>query len=118
MKLLTRHEEHVLLTILHLENNAYLVTIKEYLEDQTSKELSFGTLYVSLKRLSLKRLGKMGYVRHQVGEATSKRGGKAIKYYSVTKAGVRALEKTREVQVSMWNGFSRLAIKAGRAHES
>jgi PadR family transcriptional regulator PadR len=113
MKLLTRHEEYVLLTILHLEDNAYLVMIKEYLEDQTSKELSFGTLYVSLKRLE-----KMGYVRHQVGATTSKRGGKAIKYYSVTKAGVRALEKTREVQESMWNGFPRLAIKAGRTHES
>jgi PadR family transcriptional regulator PadR len=113
MKLLTRHEEHVLLTILHLEDNAYLVTIKEFLEDQTSKELSFGTLYVSLNRLE-----KMGYVRHQVGAATSKRGGKAIKYYSVTKAGLRALEKTREVQESLWDGFSCLAIKAGRTHES
>ncbi len=113
MKLLTRHEEHVLLTILHLEDNAYLVTIKEYLEDHTSTKLSFGTLYVSLKRLE-----KMAYVRHHVGAATAKRGGKAIKYYSVTKAGVRALEKTREVQESMWNGFSRLAIKAGKTHES
>ena len=113
MKLLTRHEEHVLLTILHLVDNAYLVTIKDYLENQTSKELSYGTLYVSLKRLE-----KMGYVRHQVGVATSKRGGKAIKYYSVTKAGVRALEKTREVQESLWDGFSSLAIKAGSTHES
>lgn len=113
MKLLTRHEEHVLLTILHLGDNSYLVTIKEFLEDHTSKELSFGTLYVSLKRLE-----KMGYVRHRVGEATSKRGGKAIKYYSLTKAGIRALEKTREVQESMWNGFSRLAIKEGGTHET
>ena len=113
MKLLTRHEEHVLLTILHLEHNAYLVTIKEFLEDQTSKELSFGTLYVSLKRLE-----KIGFVRHRVGEATSKRGGKAIKYYSVTKAGISALEKTREVQESLWDGFSRLAIKEGGTHEA
>ena len=113
MKLLTRHEEHVLLTILHLEDNAYLVTIKEYLEDQTSTKLSFGTLYVSLKRLE-----KIGYVRHYVGAATAKRGGKAIKYYSVTKAGLRALKKTREVQESMWSGFSRLAVKAGKTLES
>ena len=113
MKLLTRHEEHVLLTILHLKDNAYLVTVKEHLEDRTSKEVSFGTLYVSLKRLE-----KMGYIRHRVGEATSKRGGKAIKYYSVTKTGIRALEKNREVQDSMWKEFSRLVIKAGRAHES
>ncbi|MBN1273048.1 MAG: PadR family transcriptional regulator [Candidatus Aminicenantes bacterium] len=113
MKPLTRHEEHVLLTILHLEDNAYLVTIKEYLEEQTSRELSFGTLYVSLKRLE-----KMGYIRHLVGEATSKRGGKAIKYYTVTKEGVRKLEKAREVQDSMWNGFSRLAVKLKKHHES
>ena len=112
MKLLTRHEEHALLTILKLQNNAYLVTIKEYLEGHTTKELSFGTLYVSLKRLE-----KMGYLRHYVGEATSKRGGKAIKYYSLTKSGLRALEKTREIQETMWTGFSRLAVKAGKIHE-
>lgn len=113
MKLLTRHEEHVLLTILHLKDNAYLVTIKEYLEGRTTKELSFGTLHVLLNRLE-----KMGYVRFQVGEATSKRGGKAIKYYSVTKTGLRTLEKVREVQNTMWNGYSRLAGEAGETHDS
>ena len=112
MKLLTRHEEHILLTVLHLEDNAYLVTIKEFLEDLTLKELSFGTLYVLLKRLE-----KVDYVRHRVGVATSKRGGKAIKYYSVTKLGVRALEKTREVQKSLWNGFPRLVLKVEKIHE-
>ena len=112
MKLLTRHEEHVLLTILKLDDNAYLVTIKKYLEDQTSKDLSFGTLYVSLQRLV-----KMRYVRHYLGEATSKRGGKAIKYYSVTKAGLRALEKSLQIQESIWNGFSQLAYKVQDSHE-
>lgn len=112
MKLLTRHEEHVLLTILKLEDNAYLVTIKKYLEDHTSKDQSFGTLYVSLQRLA-----KMGYVRNYLGEATSKRGGKAIKYYSVTKAGLRALEKARQIQESIWNGFSQLAYKVQESHE-
>jgi PadR family transcriptional regulator PadR len=112
MKLLTRHEEHVLLTILKLEDNAYLVTIKEYLEDHTSKNLSFGTLYVSLQRL-----GKMGYVRHHLGEATSKRGGKAIKYYSITKAGLRALEKSQQIQESIWDGFSQLAHKVQDSHK-
>ena len=109
MKLLTRHEEHVLLTILKLGDNAYLVTIKEYLEGHIEKDLSFGTLYVSLKRLE-----KMDYIHHSVGEATSKRGGKAIKYYSVSKAGLRAMEESRRIHESMWSGFSRLAVKAGK----
>jgi PadR family transcriptional regulator PadR len=112
MKILTRHEEHVLLTILKLGDNAYLVTIKDYLEGHIEKDHSFGTLYVSLQRLE-----KMGYLRHSVGEATSKRGGKAIKYYSLTKNGLRVLEKSRRIQESMWDGFSRLAVKAEKAHE-
>ena len=112
MKLLTRHEEHVLLTILKLGDNSYLVTIKEYLEGHIEKDLSFGTLYVLLQRLE-----KIGYIRHSVGEATSKRGGKAIKYYSITKTGLRVLEKSRQLQESMWGGFSRLAVKAGKSHE-
>ena len=112
MKLLTRHEEQVLLTILKLEDNAYLVTIKNYLEDHTSKNLSFGTLYVSLQRLE-----KYGYVRHYLGEAVSKRGGKAIKYYSLTKAGLRALEKARRIQESLWEGFAKLAYKGQDSHE-
>lgn len=112
MKLLTRHEEHVLLTILKLEDNAYLVTIKKYLEEYTSKTLSLGTLYVSLQRL-----GKMGYIRHHLGEATSKRGGKAIRYYSLTKTGLKALEQARQIQESIWNGFSQLAYKVQDSHE-
>jgi PadR family transcriptional regulator PadR len=112
MKSLTRHEEFVLLAILNLEDNAYLVTIKKYLEDHTAKDLSFGTLYVSLQRL-----GKMGYVRFYLGEATSKRGGKAIKYYSITKSGLRALEKARQIQESIWDGFSKMAYKVKDSHE-
>ncbi|MFC1726697.1 PadR family transcriptional regulator [candidate division KSB1 bacterium] len=106
MKILTRHEEHVLLTILHLGDNAYLVTIREHLKELTGKDQSFGTLYVLLRRLE-----KAGYINHRVGEATAKRGGKAIKYYTVTEYGIETLTEIQKVQVSMWLNFSEFAYK-------
>ena len=106
MNILTRHEEHVLLTILQLKDNAYLVTIREHIEHQTGKDQSFGTLYVLLRRLE-----KAGYIRHRVGEATAKRGGKAIKYYSVTDYGIETLTEIQKVQDSMWLNFSDYAYK-------
>lgn len=106
MKLLTRHEEHVLLAIMSLRENAYLVTIKEHLQEQTGTDLSFGTLYVSLKRLE-----KDGYLKHKIGEATSKRGGKAIKYYLLTERGLEALQEVHKVNEAMWVNFSRFPLK-------
>ncbi len=106
MKQLTRHEEHVLLTILYLQDNAYLVTIRDYLENNSGKDLSFGTLYVSLKRLE-----KWKYIKSYTGEATSKRGGKAIKYFEMTKRGIEALQEIQKLQEHMWEKFSQLAVK-------
>ena len=103
MKILTRLEEFVLLSILNLKDNAYLVTIQKYLEENTNNNLSFGTLHVLLKRLEQAEL-----LVHFVGEATSKRGGRAIKYYKLTQQGIEALREIQSVSESMWTNFSNL----------
>lgn len=112
MKLLTRHEEHVLLTILNLKDNAYLVTIRDYLITHSGQKLSFGTLYVSLNRLE-----KAGYINHRIGEATSKRGGKAIKYFSITRLGLVILSQVRKVQDTMWANFTELSYTTRESNE-
>ena len=103
MKTLTRVEEHILLAILNLKENAYLVTIRDFLLDQAQSDQSFGTLYVALKRLEQQR-----YIRSLVGEATSKRGGKAIKYFGLTEKGVEALKEVMEINEKMWINFNSL----------
>lgn len=104
-KSLTRHEEHVLLSILNLKENAYLVTIQEFLEKNSGSNLSFGTLYVSLKRLE-----KAGYLDHSIGESVSKRGGKAIKYYHLTKDGYTALKESSKINEMMWYNFGNISF--------
>ena len=104
MKALTKLEEFVLLAILNLNENAYLVTIQDFLEKQASNLLSFGTLHVLLRRLEHAEL-----IKHYVGEATSKRGGKAIKFYELSKKGIETLKEIEKVNNSMWVNFSELS---------
>ena len=103
MKTLTRVEEHILLAILNLKENAYLVTIREYLLENAMTDQSFGTLHVALKRLE-----QQGYISNYIGEATAKRGGKAIKYFELTDMGVEALREVMSINEKMWINFSDL----------
>ncbi len=104
MRVLTKLEENVLLTILKLKDDAYIVSIKDQLERFTDKNLSFGALYVSLNRLI-----KYGYLESGVGESSSVRGGRAKKYYRLTKDGISALKNIRRLQSLMWEDFDDLA---------
>jgi len=100
MKVLTKLEENVLLTILKLKDDAYIVSIKDQIERFTKKKLSFGALYVSLNRLI-----KYGYLESHIGESSSLRGGRAKKYYRLTKDGILALKNIRRLQRLMWRDF-------------
>ncbi len=100
MRALTKLEENVLLTILKLKDDAYIVSIKDQIERFTNKSLSFGALYVSLNRLI-----KYGYLESGVGESSSVRGGRAKKYYRLTKDGISALKNIRRLQRLMWEDF-------------
>lgn len=100
MKSLTRQEEQILLAIFRLNEKAYLVNIRDVLKDITGKYFDVGTIYVPLKRLYRK-----GFLETSLGEPTSVRGGKAIKYYSLTKEGHAALAELKKVQDKLWEGY-------------
>ena len=104
MRVLTKLEESVLLTILKLKDDAYIVSIKDQLECITSKNMSFGALYVALNRLI-----KYGYLESYIGESSSLRGGRAKKYYKLTRKGLLVLKDIRRLQNLMWKGFDNLA---------
>jgi DNA-binding PadR family transcriptional regulator len=78
-------EELVLLAILNQGDNAYGVTIREALEDATSRSIAIGSLYTTLSRLEEK-----GLVESWMGEPTAERGGRAKKHYQL-KASARNL---------------------------
>ena len=101
MSYLTRQEELILLAALHLKDNAYLVTIREYLKEHTKKNWSIGAVYVPLDRLR-----KKGLLETRIGGPNAKRGRNEIKYYSLTPFALQSLSEIKEVNDRMWAGFT------------
>jgi len=106
MKFLTRQEELVLLSVFKLKEKAYLISIQEYLNHYTGKNWSISSVYIPLSRLE-----KRGYLKTTIGEATEKRGGKAIKYYQLTKTGFEGLAELENINEIMWRGVKGLVEK-------
>ena len=97
MILLSRAEETVLLAILGLKENAYGVSILEYIQEKTGMEWSLAQTYDPLKKLLRK-----GYLVRIIGEPTPERGGRAKTLYELTTQGRAALIEIRRVQDSLW----------------
>lgn len=100
MKLLTRREEMVLLSIWKLQKEAYLLSIKRHLSEIAGKNWSVGAIYVPLNRLE-----KMGYIDSYFGEATAKRGGRRKKIYSITELGLKALDEYQKMSDLLWADY-------------
>jgi PadR family transcriptional regulator PadR len=103
---LTRKEELILLAVHKLGDSASLVKVREILNVSTGHEWTVGNVYVPLDRMT-----KMGYLEARVGEPTARRGGKAVKYYVLTRQGKEALAELKRVHDTMWNGVSDPALE-------
>jgi DNA-binding PadR family transcriptional regulator len=93
-------EYAVLLAILHLDEEAYAVPIRELIEQRTSRPVARGALYTGLDRLEAK-----GCLRSRMGDPSDERGGKARRYYAVTPAGLKAIRATHDALASMTRGL-------------
>jgi DNA-binding PadR family transcriptional regulator len=106
MKLISRQEEILLLTIWRLVDNAYGVTIREHVSEVTEKYWSIGAIYDILDRLARK-----GLVSTTISDPISERGGKSRRYYTLTKDGHEALENVRNLQSTLWDDLPDVATE-------
>ena len=97
MNLMSRAEELVLLAILGLGDNAYGISILEFLQEKTGNAWSFAQIYDPLDRLT-----KKGYVKKRQGGSTPERGGRPKSFYKLTADGRSALLEIRRVQDAVW----------------
>ena len=99
-------EELVLLTIAALVNDAYSVAVCDELERTTGRSAKLGVVHSVLNRLEEK-----GLVKSKLGDATSVRGGKRKRYYTVTNGGKAALVRAKEVRDELWSRIPNLTLK-------
>ena len=97
MKLLSRTEEFILLTVLYLKDDAYSVLIRKRLKDVTGKTWSFGALFISLEQLV-----KKGFLTSFLTNPLPERGGRSKRIYAVTPAGHKALDDIKQMERKMW----------------
>ena len=89
-------EELVLLTVAAQHDQAYGVSIHDFLTTETKKKINISAIHVALKRLE-----KKGFVSSRFGGITEERGGRRKKFYIVTMYGKKALD----AQHSLRNGI-------------
>lgn len=99
MKLLSRTEEIILLSILKLGDNAYGVSIREQIYKDTGEKWSFASIYPPLDNMK-----RRGFVKKTKGNPSPERGGKSKYYYQITSAGRQILKKIHEVRQRVWTG--------------
>jgi PadR family transcriptional regulator, regulatory protein PadR len=93
----------ILLAVIRLGEEAYGVPISRELEMHRGRDVSVGSVYAALERLEGKRL-----VSSSFGDPTPERGGKAKRYFQITKAGIRQVQETRRVLTKLWQRLPEL----------
>jgi PadR family transcriptional regulator, regulatory protein PadR len=63
-----------------------------------------GSVYAALERLE-----DRGLVTSAVGDPTPERGGRAKKYFQVTRKGIEVVRDTQQTLTRMWKGLKTLA---------
>jgi len=96
-------EQIVLLAILRLGKEAYGVTIGAEIAACTLRTPSPGALYTTLDRLEEK-----GLVTSRLGDPTPRRGGRAKRFFTVTKAGIAAVKSAQLAHRSLLAGLKLL----------
>lgn len=93
-------EELVLLAVTVLNTGAYGVSIAEELRQRANRTISLSAVHIALYRLEEK-----GYVTSEMGGATSSRGGRRKRLFSVTTAGREMLAEIQQVRNQFWNAI-------------
>lgn len=103
-------EELVLLTVLLLEDDAYILRIQAELLIQAKRKTAMGPLHVTLGRLEKKE-----FLSSELSGATKERGGRRKRIYELTAAGKSAIATIYETRNSMWQKVPGFALKFANA---
>jgi len=87
----------VMLAVLCLGDDAYGVPISKELAETTGREATLGSVYAALERLERKEL-----VSSKLADPTPERGGRAKRYFVVTRKGLQAVQVTKTALEQLW----------------
>jgi PadR family transcriptional regulator PadR len=96
-------EEQVMLAVVRTDPEAYGMNVRRELEKVTGRDVTIGSVYITLDRLEAK-----GLVTSTRTSASTDAGSRRV--FSVTAVGARALAETRDVRERLWAGVELTAL--------
>jgi len=94
-------EHLILLAVYRLDRNAYGVSVIQEVEDRTGRTVTQAAAYLTLRRLEEK-----GFIKSKLGQPTAERGGRAKRFFAITRTGTAQLRDSRDALAKMWEGVS------------
>ena len=102
-------EELVLLAVGILFDDAYGLALVDELENQTGRSVMISSVHKALVRLEDK-----GYLKSRLGGATEVRGGRDKRLYTLTQAGIKVLNQSRELRNFLWKQVPKIVWEGGK----
>lgn len=99
-------EELILLAVAAVADEAYAVSVKESIENNTGRSVAISGVHSALYRLEDK-----GFLRSELGGATQRRGGKEKRLFQITSAGLEALRDAKELRQGYWSKIPQLTLR-------
>lgn len=90
-------QELILTMVAVLNGEAYGNSIVEEIEGQLHRTVNLGGVHVTLYRLEDK-----GYIKSKIGGATSVRGGRRKRCYTITASGLSLLRSIKDERQHLW----------------
>lgn len=98
MKLQSRIKEVLLLAVCGLQEEAFGLNIREYVEEKTGKRFSIGGIYVPLDKMV-----REGLLKTEEGQPTEKRQGRRRRRYVITNKGLATLKEIEAMNRRIWS---------------
>ncbi len=99
-------EELVLLSAATLGDQAYGVSVMQYIINETGRQVNISAVHEVLKRLERK-----GYMKSKMGGATQERGGRRKRYFFLTASGKKTLEEAMKLKMQLYQRVPNFSIK-------
>jgi PadR family transcriptional regulator PadR len=99
-------EELVLLTAATLGEQAYGVSVMQYIIKETGRSVNISAVHEVLKRLERK-----GYLKSKMGGATTERGGRRKRYFVMTSTGKKTLEEAIRLKIQLYKRVPSFSMK-------
>ena len=106
--MLSDFELVVLLAVLRVGEDAYGVPVAQEIEERTGRTVAVAMVYAALQRLESR-----GLVSSVLGDPTASRGGRAKRFFHVTRKGIKEAREAQRAFIAMWHGIPQL--KGGAA---